>query len=107
MKNTNALLTGSISSLLWRFSWPAIVGMLSNALYNIVDRIFVGRGVGHLAIAATTVAFPIMVISLGLALLIGVGATALISIRLGEGRKDEAEVVAANATDFWCSCPYC
>jgi hypothetical protein len=47
-----------IGSLLWKFSLPAIIGMLVNALYNIVDRIFVGRGVGAIAIAATTVAFP-------------------------------------------------
>ncbi|NPV93279.1 MAG: MATE family efflux transporter [Firmicutes bacterium] len=94
---SDILATESIKKLLWRFSWPAIVGMLCNALYNIVDRVFVGRGVGSLAIAATTVAFPIMIIMLALALLIGVGATALISIRLGERKREEAEVVAANA----------
>jgi Na+-driven multidrug efflux pump len=77
----------SIGKLLWQFSWPAIVGMLVNALYNIVDRIFVGRGVGTLAIAATTVAFPIMLLLMALGMLVGIGATALISIRLGEQKK--------------------
>lgn len=107
MKNSNILATESIGKLLWSFSWPAIIGMLSTALYNIVDRIFVGRGVGSLAIAATTVAFPMMVISLAVSLLIGVGATALISIRLGERRKEEAEVVAANATGLLILLPLC
>ncbi len=87
----------SIGKLLWQFSWPAIVGMLVNALYNIVDRIFVGRGVGTLAIAATTVAFPIMLLLMALGMLVGIGATALISIRLGEQKKDEAEKIVGNA----------
>lgn len=86
-----------IGRLLWKFSWPAIVGMLVNALYNIVDRAFVGRGVGFIGIAATTVAFPIMIIFMATSMLIAIGATALISIRLGEQKKEEAEKIAANA----------
>ncbi|MDD4239648.1 MAG: MATE family efflux transporter [Desulfotomaculaceae bacterium] len=87
----------NIGSLLWKFSLPAIVAMLINALYNIVDRIFVGRGVGSIAIAATTVAFPIMIILMAVSMLIGIGATALISIRLGQQKMEEAEKVAGNA----------
>lgn len=87
---------GNISSLLWSFSWPAIIGMLVNSLYNVIDRIFVGRGIGSVAIAATTVAFPIMIIFMAVSMLIGIGTTALISIRLGEQRKDDAERVAGN-----------
>ncbi len=98
MKNNMEMRDQSINSLLWKFSLPAIVGMLVNALYNIVDRIFVGRGVGFIAIAATTVAFPIMLILLAISILIGVGATALISIRLGQQKIEEAERVAGNAT---------
>lgn len=101
------MLTESTGKLLWRFSWPAIVGMVCNALYNIVDRIFVGRGVGSLAIAATTVAFPIMVVSMALSMLIGIGATALISIRLGQQKKEEAEVVAANGAGLLFFLPLC
>lgn len=97
MKNHDFMGSQSIGRLLWKFSWPAIIGMLCTALYNIVDRIFVGRGVGSLAIAATTVAFPLMIILLSLALLVGVGATAMISIRLGEQKKDQAEIILANA----------
>lgn len=97
MDRSNAMRDQKIGSLLWRFSLPAIVAMLVNALYNIVDRIFVGQGVGALAIAATTVAFPIMIVFMAVSMLIGVGATALISIRLGEQKKEEAEKVAGNA----------
>lgn len=97
MDKSIAMRDQNIGSLLWRFSWPAIVGMLVNALYNIVDRIFVGRGVGSIAIAATTVAFPIMIIFMAVSMLIAIGATALISIRLGEQKKEEAEKIAANA----------
>lgn len=107
MNKSNIMTSQSIGSLLWKFSWPAIVGMLSNALYNIVDRIFVGRGVGSLAIAATTVAFPLMMILMAVSLLIGVGATALISIRLGERKIDEAEKVAANGTAMLVILPVC
>lgn len=96
MDRSEALRSQKISSLLWSFSMPAIIGMVVNSLYNIVDRIFVGRGVGSLAIAATTVAFPMMIILMAVSILIGVGATALISIRLGEQRKEEAEKIAGN-----------
>ncbi|GFN23494.1 hypothetical protein TAMC210_18110 [Thermanaeromonas sp. C210] len=96
-----------LGRLLWNFSWPATVGMLCNALYNVVDRAFVGRGVGPLAIAATTVAFPLMVILRAISLLIGVGATALISLRLGEQKKEEAEVVAANGAALLVLMPLC
>jgi putative MATE family efflux protein len=96
MDHSMQMRDGNISSLLWSFSWPAIIGMLVNSLYNIVDRIFVGRGIGSLAIAATTVAFPIMIIFMAVSMLIGIGTTALISIRLGEQRLDDAERVAGN-----------
>jgi len=92
------LRNGDIGKLLWEFSLPAIIGVMVNALYNIVSRIFVGQGIGFVAIAATTVAFPIMIIIMAVAMLIGIGATALISIRLGQHKKQEAEVIAGNAT---------
>ena len=87
----------SIGKLLWSFSLPTIIGMLVSSLYNVIARIFVGRGIGSLAIAATTVAFPIMILLMAVSLLIGVGATALISLKLGEQKKEEAEKVAGNA----------
>ncbi|MGB9886051.1 MAG: MATE family efflux transporter [Moorellales bacterium] len=97
MARSERLGRGPVGPLLLQFSLPAIAGMLVNALYNVVDRIFVGQGVGSLAIAGITVSFPVMVISLALSALISLGATASISLRLGEGRREAAEQVAGNA----------
>lgn len=88
---------GSIPRLLLTFSVPAIVGLLANALYNVVNRVYVGRALGADAIAGVTVVFPFMLIMLAFGLLVGLGATALISIRLGQQRRDEAEHVLGNA----------
>jgi len=86
-----------ILKLLIRFSVPAVFGMMVQALYNIVDRIFIGRAVGSLGIAATTIAMPIMMIGFGFALMVGIGGNALVSIRLGEQKRDKAEQVLGNA----------
>ena len=86
-----------IPRLLLRFSLPAIVGTLVNALYNVVDRIFIGNGVGSLGLAGVTIGFPIMIVTMAFGMLIGIGANALISIRLGQNRKDEAEHIMGNA----------
>lgn len=96
MKHGLEMQQQNVSKLLWKFSLPAIVGMLVNSIYNIVDRIFVGQGVGSIGIAATTVAFPLMLIFMGFSILVGIGATALISIRLGQRNMEEAEKVAGN-----------
>lgn len=86
-----------IKSLLISFSIPAIIGCLINSVYNIVDQIFIGQGVGYLGNAATTVAFPIMTILLAFATLIGAGASAYAAIRLGERREEEAVRTLNNA----------
>ncbi|MDI9412611.1 MAG: MATE family efflux transporter [Bacillota bacterium] len=86
-----------ILPLLLSFSIPAIVGMLVQALYNVVDRIFVGNGVGPNGLAGLTVVFPVMLVQMAFSMLIGLGATALISIRLGEGKPREAEHIMSNA----------
>nr|WP_286208013.1 MATE family efflux transporter [Clostridium caldaquaticum] len=80
-----------------KFSIPAIIGMLVNALYNVVDRMFIGNGVGSLGIAGTTIGFPIMLIIMSFGMLIGVGANSLVAIKLGEQKKDEAELIMGNA----------
>jgi putative MATE family efflux protein len=85
-----------VSKLLLKFSVPAIVGMLVNALYNMVDRIFIGNGVGSLGIAGITIGFPIMLVIMACAMLIGIGSTSLLSIRLGEQKRDEAELIIGN-----------
>ena len=77
MKNTN------IPKLLVKFSLPAIVALLVNALYNIVDSIFVGKGVGDLALAGVSVSFPIVTTTISFVMLIAMGATVLISLYLG------------------------
>lgn len=107
MDNTNSLKDEKIGKLLWKFSWPAVITMVVNSLYNIIDRIFVGRGVGDIAIAATTVAFPLMLILIAVSVLIGVGATSLISIRLGEKKPEEAENIAGNALVLLVLLPIC
>ncbi len=88
---------GSIPRLLTAFSIPAIVGLLAQAIYYIVDRIFIGQALESEGIAGITVCFPFMLIIMAFAMLIGLGAAALISIRLGEQKKDEAELVLGNA----------
>ncbi|MTI94158.1 MAG: MATE family efflux transporter [Firmicutes bacterium] len=97
MKQTELLGTENITKLMLRFSVPAIVGMMVNALYNMVDRIFVGNGVGSLALAGITVAFPMLMIIMAFAVLLGIGASTLISIRLGQQKDQEAEAIMGNA----------
>ena len=96
MDHSTQLRDTKISTLLWRFSVPAIVGMLVNALYNIVDRIYVGRSVGSLGIAGIAVSFPYMMLMMSFGMLVGMGSTALVSIKLGERKKDEAELTLGN-----------
>jgi putative MATE family efflux protein len=87
----------SIGKLLLKFSIPAIVGMLVNALYNMVDRIFIGRGVGSLAISGIAVGFPLSIINMAFGMLVGIGSSTMVSIKLGEKKKDEAEKILGNA----------
>lgn len=82
--------TERISKLLWQLSIPAILGMLSSAIFNIVDRIYVGR-ISSYALTAVGITMPVQIIQMAFILLVGVGTSALISIKLGEGKKDEAE----------------
>lgn len=80
-----------IGQLLMQFALPAIVSMLVNSVYNIVDQIFIGQGIGYLGNAATTIAFPIVTIILALSTLLGAGGSAYAAIKLGEKREEEAE----------------
>jgi putative MATE family efflux protein len=92
------LVEGSVSGLLLKFSTPAIVAALAQALYSSIDSVFLGHAIGSDAIAATTVCLPPMLVVLSFGMLIGFGAAALISIRLGQQRKADAEQVLGNAT---------
>jgi len=90
IKQNNPLGHEPVSSLLRRFGIPSIVAMVVSALYNIVDQIFIGHGVGYLGNAATNVAFPITNIVLAAGLLTGVGGAARFSLELGAKRDKEA-----------------
>lgn len=97
MERSKLLGEENVGKLLLKFSIPAITGMLVNALYNIIDRIFVGNGVGALAISGIVIAFPIMNIIMAFGMLVGNGTSSLISIRLGEKRREDAEQILGNA----------
>ena len=94
-KGNDLLGTESIGKLLIKYSIPAIIGMMVNALYNVVDRMFIGNipGVGPMAITGLGVTLPIMTILVAFGTLIGVGATTKVSIKLGEGKRDDAEKI--------------
>lgn len=97
MNRSQSLGEEKISTLLWRFSLPAITGMVVNAFYNVIDSVFVGRGVGEIGLTAVTIAFPIMIVLMGLGMLVGVGAAAVVSLRIGEKKQQEAEKILGNA----------
>jgi putative MATE family efflux protein len=99
MDQTKELGTESIGKLLFKFSIPAITGMIVNALYNIVDRMYIGHieGVGSYALSGLAITFPIAVIIMAFGMLVGIGASAVISIRLGEKNKEAAENILGNA----------
>ncbi len=96
-KRNYELGNASISRLLIKFSTPAIIGMVTNALYNLVDTIVVGQGVGTLAIAALTIAFPIMMLNMAVGMTIGVGTASIVSRNLGAGNHEKAYKAAGNA----------
>ena len=83
--------------LLRKFAVPSIIAMLVSSLYNIVDQIFIGWGVGYLGNAATNVSYPLVTICLAIALLIGIGTSSRFSLNLGAGRPDKAAKVAGNS----------
>jgi len=93
----NKLATENIGKLLWNYSLPAIIGTVVMSLYNIVDRIFIGQGVGPLAISGLALTFPFMNILLAFGMLIGAGSASRVSITLGQNDKDKAEKILANA----------
>ena len=92
----NKLAFEKIGKLIWNYSFPAIVGTIVMALYNIVDRIFIGQSVGPLAISGLALTFPFMNILTAFGMLVGSGAASRISIFLGEGNKEKAEQILAN-----------
>ena len=96
MERINQLGAEKITRLLWQFSLPAIIGMMVNALYNVIDRVFIGNAIGRYGLAGITISFPIMIFLMAFGMLIGIGSTTLISLRLGEQKKESAEEVLGN-----------
>ena len=96
MSRTLELGTQPIHKLLWKYSLPAIIAMTAASLYNIVDSIYIGHGCGALALGALTVAKPFMDICAAFGSLVGVGASSLLAIYLGEKDYDKANRVLGN-----------
>ncbi|HZH73630.1 MAG TPA: MATE family efflux transporter [Mariniphaga sp.] len=91
MEKVNELGNAKIGRLMLKFFIPAFVGVFVNALYNIVDRIFIGQGVSAEALSGISVVFPIMLIMMGFGMLIGIGSGVYVSISLGRKNKERAE----------------
>ena len=89
--------TEPVGRLLLEYALPAIIAMVASSLYNIVDRVFIGNGVGPEAIAGLAVAMPLMNITAAFGAMVGVGSASIISIRLGQKRVDDATHVLGNA----------
>lgn len=90
----NPLAVESTGRLIARYSVPSIIAMLVSSLYNIVDQVFIGQGVGMLGNAATNVAFPFVNICIALALLIGVGGASNFNLNMGRGENEKAKSFA-------------
>ena len=91
MKNIKELSEAKISGLMLKYFVPAFIGVFVNALYNIVDRVFIGQGVGAEALSGISVIFPVMLIMMGFGMLIGIGTGVYVSINLGKNDFERAE----------------
>lgn len=100
MNQTEKLGTESIVKLIFKYSVPSTVGMLVNAIYNIVDRMFICKFVGENAMAGLTIAFPIMMVFNSIAVLIGIGGSSLIAIYFGKKKYDEANGIFGNVSSL-------
>ncbi len=96
-KNTNELGTAGIGKLLLQYSIPAIIATAAASLYNIIDRIFIGHGVGPYAISGLALTFPLMNIMAAFGSMVGVGAATMVSIRLGQHNRKGATQILGNA----------
>jgi putative MATE family efflux protein len=95
--NKEQLASAPIPSLLIKYGIPAILGMVVDAIYNLVDAIFIGQGAGALALGAMTITFPLYLINLGIALCIGLGTASVVSRSLGANQDEKANRAAGNA----------
>ncbi len=97
-----------LPKLLKSFAIPSIIAMVVSSLYNVVDQIFIGQGVGYLGNAATNVSYPLTTICLSIALLIGIGSASRYSLHLGAGEPEEAARVVGDGICmmFFCGIVY-
>lgn len=97
--NDERMGTGNILKLLIEFSIPAIIGMLVNAIYNVVDRMFIGNapGLGSVGLAGITITYPVTLVLMAIALMVGVGGATKFSISLGQGKKEDSADYQGNA----------
>ena len=95
-KTPTALGTENIGKLLMQYAVPAIIAMTASSLYNMVDSIFIGHGVGTMALSALALTFPLMNLGAAFGALVGVGAATLISVKLGQKDYDTAQRVLGN-----------
>jgi putative MATE family efflux protein len=86
----------SVGALMWRYFWPAFIGVMANSLYKIIDRIFIGRYVGAEALSGVTAVFPVMVIMMAFGMLVGIGASVRLSLNLGRKDYSRARKVVGN-----------
>lgn len=94
---TKELAELSVPRLMLKFFIPAFIGVFVNALYNIVDRVFIGHGVGSMALSGVSATFPVMLIVMGFGMLIGIGAGVLVSINMGKHDMNKAEQVLGSS----------
>lgn len=97
VSHTNELATEKTTRLLVRYAVPSVIAMLVSSLYNMVDQVFIGWGVGYLGNAATNVAYPFTTICLAISLLFGIGSSALYNLSLGSGNREKASQTVATA----------
>lgn len=100
----NPLATQKVSSLILKFTIPAIISMMVSSLYNIVDQIFIGQGVGMLGNAATNIAFPVNIICTAVALLLGIGSASNFNLKSGAGQTEVAKNYAGNGLTMLVVC---
>ena len=93
----NPLGSVPVGALMKKFAIPSIIGMLVGALYNMVDQLFIGRSVGPLGNAATSIAFPFTTICMSAALLFGIGGASCFNLSLGKGEKEKAPYFIGNS----------
>ncbi|MDR3240257.1 MAG: MATE family efflux transporter [Clostridiales bacterium] len=96
-QQSNYLITEPIRNLLLKFAIPCVISLMISCLYNIVDQIFIGNGIGYLGNAATGIIFPLTVIGWGIALMFGDGAAAALSLAQGRGEKEQSGKIVANS----------